>query len=194
MYQSTNNGQNWTQANSGLSNLGIESIVMNQVGHVFVATRGGGVFRSTNNGDQWLPMSGGLTDLDVRCLGVNEDGFIFAGTGTQGVYKSIRSTTSVSTSLEKPALFELYQNYPNPLNPSTTILFRLPSGLRDEGSSVTLQVHDLLGREVATLVNARLLSGEHSVVFDASGLASGLYLYKLSVERASQQRAMLLVR
>jgi hypothetical protein len=70
--------------------------------------------------------------------------------------------------------FSLSQNYPNPFNPSTTIKFSIP-----EASYVTLEVYDILGREVRNLINEDLNSGQYSVNFDASNLSSGTYFYKL---------------
>ncbi|HSL88040.1 MAG TPA: T9SS type A sorting domain-containing protein [Ignavibacteriaceae bacterium] len=71
--------------------------------------------------------------------------------------------------------YKLSQNYPNPFNPSTKISFELPSG-----GFVTLKVYDMLGREVATLVNSELTSGAHTVNFNAANLSSGTYVYQLS--------------
>ncbi|MFQ5864385.1 MAG: sulfatase-like hydrolase/transferase [bacterium] len=73
-----------------------------------------------------------------------------------------------------PTHFHLEPCYPNPFNPRTTIRFSLP-----EKGHTTLKVFDVLGREVATLVDDELPSGEHAVVFDAEGLASGVYVYQL---------------
>jgi len=73
-----------------------------------------------------------------------------------------------------PTIPTLYQNYPNPFNPTTTIRFSIP-----QHSYVTLKIFDVLGREVATLVDGELNLGVHSVVFNARGLASGVYFYQL---------------
>ncbi|MDF1612834.1 T9SS type A sorting domain-containing protein [Stygiobacter electus] len=70
--------------------------------------------------------------------------------------------------------FQLFQNYPNPFNPSTTIRFSLP-----KTEHVTLKVFDVLGNEITTLVNAEMTAGEHSIVFDAKNLSSGVYFYQL---------------
>lgn len=83
-----------------------------------------------------------------------------------------------TTSTEKvgglPSQMQLNQNYPNPFNPSTTLSYSLP-----KQSAVRLTVVDLLGREVAYLVNSVKAAGNHSVTFDGSGLSSGMYLYRL---------------
>lgn len=87
-----------------------------------------------------------------------------------------------------PGSFMLQQNYPNPFNPSTVIKFSLPDiGTSRQGGIVSLKVYDLLGREVATLVNQELPAGSYEATFDASKLASGVYFYTLSVSAPSGQ-------
>ncbi len=91
---------------------------------------------------------------------------------------------------ENPLDYRLSQNYPNPFNPSTNIEFRLGNS-----SNVTLKVFDVLGREVATLISDQLYTeGSHSVRFDASKLASGLYLYRLEAGGFIQTRKMMLIK
>lgn len=109
--------------------------------------------------------------------------------------KSFRYDCKTSTSVERdktssaPEGFHLFQNYPNPFNPTTTIHFSIP-----QHSHVTLKVFDVLGREVATLVNSELNPGEHSVVLYASKLASGVYFYRLTTPTFSQTKAMEVVK
>jgi hypothetical protein len=88
-----------------------------------------------------------------------------------------------------PAGFVLYQNYPNPFNPTTTIRFSLP-----QKAQVTLKVYDLLGREVAILVDGAISSGQHSVVFEARGFATGIYFYRMQTERFTQTRKFLILK
>jgi hypothetical protein len=71
--------------------------------------------------------------------------------------------------------FQLFQNYPNPFNPVTTIRYTLP-----KSEFVTLKIYDILGREVAVLVNERQTAGSYSIRFDANQLSSGLYFYKIT--------------
>jgi hypothetical protein len=84
-----------------------------------------------------------------------------------------------------PDVYALYQNYPNPFNPATTIRFDLP-----EPALVTLKVYNILGQEVATLLDRELLMDDtHEVEFDAEHLASGVYFYKISAEAAGADEA-----
>ena len=79
--------------------------------------------------------------------------------------------------INSPRTYTLDQNYPNPFNPSTTIKFSIPN---DE--FVSLTIHNILGEKVATLINNKISAGDHEVNFNASNLASGVYVYILSVE------------
>lgn len=129
----------------------------------------------------------------------------FAGTPIAAVTKDIdgdtRSTSkpymgadegAPLTAVQKqedicPDMFSLNQNYPNPFNPATVISFNLK-----EASDVSLKVYDILGKEAATLVNGNLTSGIYTVNFDASKLASGVYIYTLKAGRFIQTRTMIL--
>jgi hypothetical protein len=95
------------------------------------------------------------------------------------------SLTDVIGSNPVPLTFALSQNYPNPFNPSTTISFDLPMG-----ANVKLDVYNPLGQLVKTLVNAQMLSGSHSVLFDASQLPSGIYFYRLSANNYVESKKM----
>ncbi len=88
-----------------------------------------------------------------------------------------------------PKEFRLQQNYPNPFNPSTTIRFDLP-----KRSSVKLKLYDMLGREVAILVDKDLPPGVYKVEFDATGVASGVYIYHLEAEGFVQSKKLTLLK
>jgi hypothetical protein len=88
-----------------------------------------------------------------------------------------------------PMAYSLEQNYPNPFNPTTTIEFALP-----KQAKVTLKVYNLLGQEVATLVNGTLGAGRYTSEFDAAKLASGTYIYRLSADDFIKTSKMLLIK
>ena len=88
-----------------------------------------------------------------------------------------------------PHTFRLFNNYPNPFNPSTIISFSVPSA-----ANVTLKVYDVLGNEIATLINEEKLAGSYEIIFDATQLSSGMYLYKLRSGNFSETKKMVLLR
>jgi hypothetical protein len=88
-----------------------------------------------------------------------------------------------------PKVFALEQNYPNPFNPSTVMSYQLPVA-----SNVSLKVYDVLGREVATLVNGRQEAGRYSVSFNAASFASGVYFYRLQAGNFVQTKKMIMVK
>ena len=97
---------------------------------------------------------------------------------------------SVSSEVtESPNSFTLNQNFPNPFNPTTNISYTLP-----ESGAVTLEVFNVTGQKVATLVNSVKSAGSHIATFDASNLSSGVYMYRLSSGNSIQIRKMLLIK
>ena len=95
-----------------------------------------------------------------------------------------------------PPKFELSQNYPNPFNPTTKISWQIPASLNPSkgGTLVTLKVYDILGSEIATLVNEKRPAGTHEVEFNASQLHSGIYFYQLTAGEFIQTKKMVLLR
>jgi hypothetical protein len=108
--------------------------------------------------------------------------------GMETVHDMIVSATP-SPEAAIPAEFALHQNYPNPFNSSTVICFDIR-----EAGKVSVKVFDIMGREVATLVNDELSAGSHAVSWDASGLASGIYLYKIEAGDFKATKKMLFLK
>jgi len=110
------------------------------------------------------------------------------GFGMSGVVV-VQNPVSVSDDELIAEKFELMQNYPNPFNPSTNIEFRISDRV-----FVSLRVYNILGDEITTLINEEKQSGVYEAVFNASGLASGMYLYKLHVGSFFETKKMILMK
>jgi hypothetical protein len=114
-----------------------------------------------------------------------------AGTGANSTARSF--TTAAPSSVEQistiPSSFDLGQNYPNPFNPSTNIELKIAST-----AHVSLSVFNLLGHEVATLVNGTLQPGAYKVTWDAKNMPSGTYIYRLQTTGFFQNKSMILLK
>ncbi|NNG26515.1 MAG: T9SS type A sorting domain-containing protein [Ignavibacteriaceae bacterium] len=105
-------------------------------------------------------------------------------------YSDFLSTSYIDrTQTDVPTNFNIKQNYPNPFNPNTTIKYQIP-----ELNFVTLKVYDVLGNEIATLVNEEISIGIYEITFDASNLPSGIYFYRLQAGDFIQTKKMILMK
>lgn len=140
------------------------------------------------NGGQWNYLASiSLKEESNISITLNDNA---SGNIVADAFRIIKSG-DVTSVKEKylPNDFVLYQNYPNPFNPTTKIKFEL-----NTPGNTTLKIYDVLGKEVAVLVNDYLSSGTHEINFDASSLASGMYLYKIQVGNKWNARKMILVK
>jgi hypothetical protein len=117
----------------------------------------------------WIKLWGAIniTDNFVEAAGINEFHYF-----TLADYNSPLPVEEEESTM--PAVFAVHQNYPNPFNPSTVIKYQVP-----QNSYISIKVYDVLGKEVASLVNETKTPGHYSVSFNAAGLSSGIYFYSL---------------
>ena len=111
---------------------------------------------------------------------------------TGAIIDSVRYGVIVSVkkeNFELPLTFSLYQNYPNPFNPATTIRYTL-----SVDSYAVLNVYNVLGQEVISLVQDEQKAGWHETTFEASNLANGIYLYRLQVGKFAETKKMILIK
>ncbi|WP_348344373.1 T9SS type A sorting domain-containing protein [Ignavibacterium sp.] len=162
----------------------------NQVGKVVIGN--GSVINDVNLSGI---TGGAITSSFVYYPNFTPPGYIFVGTENGGVFRKQLSTTDVENNSVVVTEFKLNQNYPNPFNPSTKISWQSPVG-----SHQTLKVYDVLGNEVATLVDEYRNAGSYEVEFPnaetsyASSLPSGVYFYKLQVGEFIQTKKMILAK
>jgi photosystem II stability/assembly factor-like uncharacterized protein len=207
VYRSTNNGVNWVQVNNGLLNLSISSLLI--FGQNIFSSTGGttpyGAYLSTNMGNNWNNVNQGFDTIPFVMTYFIQNNYIYAGTN-KGVWR--RNLSEIVTGIKNepeliPAQYKFHQNYPNPFNPVTTIKFDIPNKIPsregwqpkvDGVGLVTLTIYDMLGREVAVLVNENLKPGSYSITWDASHYSSGVYFYKLVTEGFMDIRKMVLLK
>ncbi|MHB8905127.1 MAG: T9SS type A sorting domain-containing protein [Melioribacteraceae bacterium] len=137
----------------------------------------------------WTPVAadkGTTNTVKVRITDVNNP-LIY--TETSAVLTVENVITSVESIDGVPTTYALAQNYPNPFNPSTNIQFSIPTS-----SNVKLTIFNILGEEIAVLVNGYMNAGNYKVTFNASNLPSGLYLYRIQSENFTQVKKMLLMK
>jgi uncharacterized delta-60 repeat protein len=156
--------------------------------------------KTNSQGDTlWTRRYGGSDDDDAFCVQQTTDGGYVIGGHTYASNEGINKFYVVKTGPESqgseqiemstPEQYAVYPNFPNPFNASTQIVYELPKTGR-----VSLSVFNLLGEEVTNLVAGVQAGGRHSVVFDGSGLASGVYLYRLQANGFVQARKMVLMK
>jgi photosystem II stability/assembly factor-like uncharacterized protein len=181
IYRSSNKGITWAPADSGLpaSSPYLVDFVANGK-TLFASVSSNGVYRSTDRGLNWTPVNNGLVPLNVNAL-VLDGTYLYAGTSGQGVWRrslvELLDAVTEQNEADIPTAYRLDQNYPNPFNSATNIRFTIA----DE-SQVTMTIFDILGREVAILVNEHKLPGMYYSAWDATRFPSGIYFCRLRTD------------
>jgi len=201
IFKSTNGGNSWTNISPALG--GFKSRVIeinpNNDDDIFIGTNHG-IWESKNAGISWDSLNfSGLKSFLINDIAISFNGDIFiAETGGSVQYIPGLITSIEDSKINIPNHFELEQNYPNPFNPSTTISYSISSAGTSSGFFVQLKVYDVLGKEVATLVNEEKSAGSYQIKFNAKSLSSGIYFYRLSAKSITtkffQTKKMLLLK
>lgn len=194
VFRSTDFGETWEDPSSQLVDEVGGAFDLVVKGETLYTYTFSGMWKSTDGAITWEKLSpeGLLSEFffSGSPIAVNNE-YLFYAPGNNGIFRRELGNTSTNNENEAEQIkeFNLDQNYPNPFNPSTNINFSLA-----ETGLVSLKVYNLLGQEVAELVNQRMGSGAHSVNFDASGLSSGVYIYRLVSGSQVQTKKMMLIK
>ena len=158
--------------------------------YIFADFEYGDVWSLEFDGDNASEVStlGDLGPYSVTSFGVDQHNELYICSFDGKIYKFVQTDSAVDDGDLKPNKFSLYQNYPNPFNPTTTIRYDIA-----EDSHVIMNIYDVTGRLVETLVESALESGEYEVIWDAGDLPSGVYLAQFkSGDRTVTQKLILL--
>lgn len=181
--RSTDGGATFENPTPGLSTVPTALAARPNTNELYVTTSNS-ILKSTDRGNTWTPESipATITGLNFLIFANERNGWACGANGMIVRYQPVATSSVGGGSIisDKPSAFKLMQNYPNPFNPTTTIAYQLASL-----SDVKLEVFDVLGRKVATLVNARQTAGAYSVNFNAAAFASGVYFYRLQTGGAT---------
>ena len=188
IFKTTNGGINWSNIFYSDS-LTLYSIDIINESTIFAAGEIRKVLKTTNTGLTWS-----ITEIPGNFWELYSIQFINETTGFTSGYGYVFKTTNGGVSVnqissEIPNKFSLSQNYPNPFNPNTKIKFQIAKMF-----DVKLVVYDILGCEVATLVNERLKAGTYEVDFDGRELPSGVYFYSLISDSFIETKKMILIK
>ncbi len=171
LYKTTDGGNSW--------DYNYNSIYFNEISFIdknygigFDNYSGGDILLTTNAGQTWALQKSGTFNYFSSISKSGNNWVVIGDYGT--ILKSDYTIVSVKNENQVPAHFNLSQNYPNPFNPTTTIAYDLP-----KRCSVVLKIYNIIGEEVATLINREQNAGKYTINWNAAGLASGVYIYRL---------------
>ena len=195
---SSNDYCNWVAPDAN-GNVYVTGIVGDGVGNpqnmVTVGYNSAGV-------QQWVQTYNGIgNEFDSgNALTVDNQGNVYVTGGSDNIgntdFVTIKYSSTIGIqpiSTEIPDRFLLKQNYPNPFNPSTRIQFSIPNAATDS-RSVKLEIYDISGKLIRTLLNEDLSAGMYEIDFEASGLATGTYFYRLTTDNFTETKKMLLIK
>jgi hypothetical protein len=199
MLKSTDGGESWNDVGIGEETSSYYSVHFTSPTEGYAVGMGfampgqyGTVLQTTDGGDNWTELLGVSHTANILSAVHFPDadtGYIVGYGGT-----IIRVGTDIETSIPEESItqhnrFQLFQNYPNPFNPITEISFSLPML-----SNVKLEIFNIKGQKVTTLVNQHLSPGHYKYKWDGSEVASGVYFYRLQAGDFSQVKKMLLIK
>ncbi|MBX7045045.1 MAG: T9SS type A sorting domain-containing protein [Ignavibacteria bacterium] len=201
IFRSTNLGLNWVNiTGAGLDDVPMADVVAHPTdpNKIYVGTQGFGFFGTTDGGNHWYKWDNGapkavrVTEMTYIDSGFVSDHFIiFAATFGRGIY--IRDLSEDPSVIGNNGAivndYYLKQNYPNPFNPLTTIEFNMK-----KGGGVKLQVFDITGKLIATLIDEYRRAGKQITKFSGYDLSSGVYFYRLATEDFIDTKKMMVVK
>ena len=198
IYKTSNKGNNWVKIDSISSFYGYRGnifFVNDYTGFVCGSGYEGNIYKTTNGGLNWISKSNHFPDLMTYIFFVNpntgyvgsKNGFIYKTTTGGNVFVG-------NISNEIPKEYKLFQNFPNPFNPTTKIRFAIREEGKGKREKTKLDIFDILGKEITTLVNETLQPGMYEVTFDGKNLPSGIYFYELTAGDFVSVRKMLLIK
>jgi photosystem II stability/assembly factor-like uncharacterized protein len=197
-FKSLNRGDTWQSISGNLPGFpdtyNVYGMAINPYNpqNMFISSAGRGCYMTQNGGVFWDPLNNGLSlsyGIGFLSIAPNDTNRIYLGTDLNSAWAYTRVGSGINDNNPVPNAFALYPNYPNPFNSSTTIRYSIPTA-----GPVTLDIYDILGRKVQTLLDVKQQAGAHQVIWDANGVVSGVYFYRLKAGEKSYSRSMTVIK
>ncbi len=190
--RTTDYGNTWVGLDStgnGFANNPTKIIAVDSLtGYIYAGTYAG-VYRSTDDGATWGLFGSGLPNSVVDGMAIQYSSDVLrVATHGRGAWQ-VNLLTGIASPSLPPSTFAVSQNYPNPFNPTTTIRYSIP-----QASNVEIDIYNVLGEKVETLLKGFQPQGDHIVAFDASRLPSGVYFYTIRFGDISVTKKMVLLK
>ena len=191
--KTTNGGDLWLSQSSGDTRYLRECFVKNSLTMIAVG-QGGKIITTTNGGNNFIVQSTG-SSIELWSVRFASDTVGYA-IGDNVVLKTTNGGVTFISNVQNtyPEEYSLFQNYPDPFNPSTKIKFEIPSAGQIHAFDMQLKVYDILGKEIETLVNEKLFPGTYEVIFNGYNYPAGVYFYKLISNGFAQTKKMVLLK
>ncbi len=190
IYETTDLGENWETRSNGIGGNQVRQLLVSKINpnKLFYLGDYNKIYYTNDSGENWQVFYS-TDNMTIKTIALSSDEEYLYVASNDGLYL-FNLFVSVDEEInENPSLFSLSQNYPNPFNPTTTINYSIK-----ESGFVQLKVYDVLGKEIATLVNEEKRQGGYSVKFNGNNLPSGVYFYTLRVSNFVQSRKMILLK
>ncbi len=188
IYKTNKDNINWVRVFSTIDNSAFFKIL--NINNILVIASPRKIFTSLDNGNSWNLLYTAPDKKFIKALKNNSE-YLYVSISNYGLIKRAVANLIGVNAINNimPENFLLHQNYPNPFNPSTNIQYDLP-----KDNFVTIKVYDLLGKQVAKLINEFKPAGSYLISFDGSKLSSGIYFYKIETKDFIQTKRMVLVK
>ena len=189
---STDAGNTWELQYAGEHGASFRSVYFFNKFDGIVAGAEGQIYTTSDGGITWQVEKKFCSEDLLKLKFAGNEGWLL--TNGSVYHTNIDGINGINDDVTSPANWKLYQNYPNPFNPTTKIKYTIPNSEANLNSKTKLKVYNVLGKEIATLVNEEKSAGSYEIEFDASNLPSGVYFYQIRSGSYSQTKKMVLLR
>lgn len=192
---SEDNGDSWYSINGDLPTSDINDLKIDNNDKLYISIINYGIYCSEDYGETWNELNNGLPEYDINCIGINSENEVYAGSNLSGsIYKYSLTSPVNGTDKQSPSVFSLKQNYPNPFNGETIIHYQIPAM-----TNVTLQIFNINGQIIRTLVNEEKSPGSYGVRWNGkndNGLtaAGGIYFYRLRANNYTDTKKLVFLK